>query len=96
MPDLASRNFVVKDNLVYSIDEDSIDKDFDLEKAFSKKNQFAIFVDELLKNKEYYNKILRRYIRFLPYKKIKKELQLSESAIDRRFFLYNLINETNL
>jgi hypothetical protein len=96
MPDLASRNFVVKDNLVYSIDEDSIDKDFDLEKAFSKKNQFAIFVDELLKNKEYYNKILRRYIRFLPYKKIKKELQLSERAIDRRFFLYNLINETNL
>lgn len=96
MPDLASRNFVVKDNLVYSIDEDSIEKDFDLEKAFSKKNQFAIFVDELRRNKEYYNKILFRYIRFMPYKKIKKELELSLSATYRHLFLYNLINETNL
>jgi len=93
MPDLATRNFVMKDQRVYSIDEDSIDKDFNLEAAFSKKGEFNIFVAELRKHKEHYKKVLFRYIQFMPTKKIKKELQLSERAGDRHLFLYNLIDQ---
>jgi hypothetical protein len=93
MPDLATRNFVMKDQRVYSIDEDSIDKDFNLEAAFSKKGEFTIFVDELRKHKEHYKKVLFRYIQFMPAKKIQKELQLSERAGVRHLFLYNLLNQ---
>ena len=93
MPDLATRNFVMKDQRVYSIDEDSIDKDFNLEAAFSKKGEFNIFVTELRKRKEYYKNVLFRYIQFMHSKKIKKELQLSERADGRYLFLYNLINQ---
>ena len=93
MPDLATRNFVMKDQRVYSIDEDSIDKDFNLEAAFSKKGEFNIFVAELRKRKEYYKNVLFRYIQFMHSKKIKKELQLSERADGRYLFLYNLINQ---
>lgn len=94
MPDLANRNFVMKDQRVYSIDEDSIDKDFNLEAAFSKKGEFTIFVAELRKHKEHYKKVLFRYIQFMPVKKSQKELQLSESAGVRYLFLYNLINHS--
>ena len=91
MPDLATRNFVMKDQSVYSIDEDSIDKDFNLEAAFSKKGEFNIFVAELRKHKEHYKKVLFRYIQFMPVKKIQKKLQLSDRAGDRYLFLYNLM-----
>ena len=60
--DLASRNFIVKDNHIYSIDEDIIDKDFNLENNLNRsKATYEELKKEIRKNKEYYLNYLNKY-----------------------------------
>jgi len=62
MPDLAKRNFVVYKDHVYSIDEETFGKDFDLESAM--KNFYPVIVSYIKKNKEWFSSILKKYKRY--------------------------------
>jgi hypothetical protein len=62
MPDLAKRNFVVYKNHVYSIDEETFGKDFDLESAM--KNFYPVIVLYIKKNKEWFRSVLEKYVNY--------------------------------
>lgn len=60
--DLAPRNFIIKNNRVYSIDEDLIDKDFNLEVNLKRiKGTYTIVVEEIKKNRHKYIDELKKY-----------------------------------
>ena len=57
---IGKRNFVIYKNHVYSVDEETFGKDFDLEGAL--KNFYPVIEKYIKKNKDWFGGVLKKYM----------------------------------